>query len=108
MSLIQQISGVLRQHVGRENTVTSMQIAEAIGLKPSAERQIREAIADEDWESHELLVVAIPGLGYYVAADLEECNAYHALLVGLRDALNQKIKKFLKNCTTQGICLHKP
>lgn len=107
MSLIPQIAGVLRQHVGRENTVTSLQIADAIGLKPSAERQIREAIADEDWETHELLVVAIPGLGFYVAADLEECNAYHSLLVSLRDALNQKIKKFLKNCKTQGIRLRK-
>ena len=108
MSLTNQIAGVLRQHVGRENTVTSVQIAEALGLKPSAERQVREAIADEDWESHELLVVGVPGLGYYIAADLEECNAYHSLLVGLRDALNQKIKKFLKNCNAQGIHLRKP
>lgn len=105
MSLIQQIARVLSQHVGRENTVTSVQIADALGLPPTAERTIRNAIADEDWESHELLVVAIPGLGYYVAADLEECNAYLVLLTSLRDSLNQKIKKFLKNCKNQGICL---
>lgn len=107
MSLIQQIAGVLRQHVGRENTVTSLQIADALGLPPTAERTIRHAIADEDWESHELLVVAIPGLGFYIAADIEECNAYLSLLISLRDGLNQKIKKFLKNCKTQGIRLRK-
>jgi len=105
MKLSDQIAHVLRQHQGRENAIRSREIAERIGLPPSADRAIREAIADEDWEARELLVVAIPGCGYYVATDIAEADAYVLFLTMLRDRAVAKLSKFRTAARLLGIHL---
>jgi hypothetical protein len=108
MSLINDIADLLRQHVGRDNAIKSRQIAECLGLPETADRTIRDSIADEDWEARELLVVASPGIGYYVASDISEADAYHALLCLLRDRAHAKVEKFRRTAAKFGITLSKP
>ena len=105
MSIADAIAAELRQHVGRENAIKSGAIVAAIGLRKSAARTVRHIIADEDWESREMLVVGIPGFGFYVANDISECNAYLAFLIMLRDGLTAKIEKFTRSCAKQGLHL---
>lgn len=105
MTLPDQIAHILRQHQGRENAIRSREIAKLIGLAPSADRTIREAISDEDWEVRELLVVAIPGFGYYVATDIAEADAYVIFLTMLRDRAAAKLTKFQTTARRLGIHL---
>lgn len=103
MSLADRIADVLRQHIGRENAIKSRHIAADLGLPPNADRLIRDTIADEDWEAREMLVVAIPGIGFYVATDIAEADAYHALLCILRDRAAAKVEKFRRTAAKLGI-----
>ena len=105
MTIADAIAAELRQHVGRENSIRSAEIASALRLRKSAARTIRQIIADEDWEAREMLVVGIPGFGFYVANDIAECNAYLALLLMLRDSLTAKIERFKRSAKKQGIHL---
>ncbi len=106
MTLADQVAGILRQHVGRENAIKSTRIAAELGISKDG-RSVRHIIADEDWESREMLVVAIPGFGFYVANDISECNAYIAFLILLRDGLTAKIEKFSRTCAKQGLLIKK-
>jgi hypothetical protein len=105
--LSDQIADLMRQHVGRDLAIKSHEIAAALGLPASAERTIRDVIADEDWESRELLVVSIPGIGFYVADDIAEADAYRALLCILRDRAIAKVTKFKATAAKLGLHLAK-
>jgi len=104
--MIDKIAAVLRQHVGRESVITARGIARRLRLPESYERAVRDAIADEDWEPREMLVVAIPGIGFYVASDIAEADAYHALLCILRDRAAAKVEKFRRTAAKLGIRLN--
>lgn len=106
MTLPDQVARVLAAHVGRHAVITSRDIARRLRLPESADRTIRDIIADEDWESREMLVVAIPGIGFYVANDIAEADAYHALLCILRDRATAKVEKFRRTAAKIGITLH--
>ena len=108
MTPIDQIADILRTCQGRESAITSKQIAERMGLPPSADRTIRQAIADEDWESREMLVVGFPGIGFYVADDVSECQAYHVWLSMLAETAAAKVTTFFNQCRKSGITLQKP
>ena len=70
MSLEDKVVAILAAHVGRHAVISSSEIAHRLHLPESADRTIRNSIADEDWEAREMLVVAIPGIGFYVANDI--------------------------------------
>ena len=101
-----QIADILREHVGRDQIISSREIAAQLGLPPDG-RTVRSIIADEDWEDREMLVVAIPGIGYYVANDIAEADAYHMLLCMLRDRATTKLRKFRALTERLGIHLSK-
>lgn len=107
MTLADQIADILRSHRGRESAITSAEIARELQLPRSAERTIRETISDEDWEEREMLVVAVPGFGFYLATDASEVDAYHALLCSLRDRAAAKVTTFVAACRRAGISLEK-
>lgn len=93
MTTADQVANILRQHVGRDSAIKSSEIAAELNHAIDA-RTIREIIADEDWEVREMLVVGIPGIGYYVASDLSEADAYHAFLSILHDRAAEKLQRF--------------
>ena len=107
MSLEDKVVAILAAHVGRHAVISSSEIAHRLHLPESADRTIRNIIADEDWEAREMLVVAIPGIGFYVANDIAEADAYHMLLCILRDRAAAKIEKFRRTCARVGITLSK-
>ena len=108
MRLEDKVAAILAAHVGRHAVITSGEIARRLHLPESSERTVRNIIADEDWEAREMLVVAIPGIGFYVANDIAEADAYHALLCILRDRAAAKVEKFRRTCAKVGITLSKP
>lgn len=79
---------VLRQHVGRDNIIRALDLAEDAGIRGrSRDRSVRdlltEALHDGTLEELEVPLCGIPGRGYFLAADIEEAQAYsdwcHAL-----------------------------
>lgn len=73
---LNELVSLLERHVGRENAITSGEIAEDVsGLKPqgtnySTRKAVREVTMFRD------VPVASSGSGYYVVASAEELDAY--------------------------------
>lgn len=106
MSLIDRIAALLRQHVGRESLISARAIARRLRLpQKDAARLVRDEIANEDWLSREMLVVAIPGAGYFLAADQEEAANYDSVLFKLKVTADSKWKRFRAACHAAGIHL---
>ena len=103
MTTTLKIIGVLRSHVGRENLISSADLARRVGLRPTHARQVRdllsEALHDGTLEELEVPLCAIPGSGYFLAADVEEAQAYHDFLHALATEASRKttaVKKLFR------------
>lgn len=99
------IAAILRGHVGREEALSAPDICRALGWPLKREREVRRVIADEAplWEG--VLVCAKPGDGYFVAANIDEAQAYQNWLVALTNKAALKSSAFRASARAMGLHL---
>ncbi len=107
------VFSILREHVGRDNIITSAEIARQAGLRAEdASRLIRELITDAlhdgTLEELELPVVAVPGSGFFVCSDLEEAEKYVDFLRILASEADRKVKAAQRLFKSFGLHIPKP
>lgn len=102
------IHALLVRHRGEENAITSAEIAERLGLRPSAQRQIREVIAAESALWSDVIVVGFGGLGYFACEGVEEAIKYRDWLLGTFTEIGEKIADFEAHCRRHGIRVPPP
>jgi len=79
--LLVNIIAELRGHTGRDNLISSRDLARVLELPHShGERTVRDlltqALHDGTLEELEVPLCAIPGQGYFLASDITEAQAY--------------------------------
>lgn len=106
-TLLPKIAQVLRQRAGRENAITSFEIALAVNRN---QRAVRAAISENlEWFwDQDIAVLAAPGGGFFVGDDLEQFVKYREVLTALGFQIDEKIKAFDKLCAKRGLCLKAP
>jgi hypothetical protein len=96
---------VLRQHVGRDRSITSIQIARELGFTDGSSRLVRGLIeihGNVDWPG---LLCAAPGDGYYFAADIEDIRQYRSYLATLKKNASAKLKRLDERIAAEGFAL---
>jgi hypothetical protein len=87
---VAQVVEVLRGCVGRERGMTSVAIAERVGILPGRSRMVRGSRVRDLIRDHLLHlpwpVVGDPSSGYYIPATMEEVRRYVADLLGRAEA----------------------
>ncbi len=103
---------ILLQHVGRENLISSRELADQAGIRGrSRTRVVREllseALHDGTLEELEVPLCAIPGSGYFLAADIEEAQAYSDFCSTLATEAARKSKAVINLFRSLGLHLQK-
>lgn len=104
-----QIQAVLRQHVGRDQAISAPGICRILRWPLSLEREVRRIIKDEgrSWggEGELFVVCAIPGRGFFIAADFEEIQNHDNWLSAQYAAVGKSRRDFRTLCKNLGITL---
>lgn len=102
---------VLRSHVGRDEIISAKAIAEEIGIRiRNGDREVREilseALDDGSLEELEIPLCAIPGKGYFLAADIDEAQAYADFISSLATEAARKSRNVTALFKSMGLRLN--
>lgn len=99
----------LAGHQGLDQAISAPALAEETGIPERAIRQLlARQLTEPTWTGDGtdlFIVVAAPGRGYFLAADLEEVYAYRSWLSRLVATAKSKLQSFEARCADLGIAL---
>lgn len=101
----ERVHAALVAHQGRDQAISAPRLCRHLGWSHGREREVRRIIEDNANDNWPGVLCAIPGVGYFFAADLEEIVTYRKYLVALKDAARDKLKRFDASADREGFSL---
>ncbi len=103
------VRAILAKHRGKENIISATRICLKLGLDLRQDREVRRVIKEQAraWSTREepFIVCGVPGLGYFVAQDIEEAQATADWLFHLKEAAIAADGDFRSICRKSGLHL---
>ncbi len=99
------VHAVLLQHRGKSEAITGPRICAELGGEPGDARLVRAIIeehANSQWPG---VLCAVPGTGYFFAANRQEIAQYRQYLLCLSTVARAKVNRFDNRMTAEGISL---
>ena len=99
------VYAVLLQHRGKSEAITGPRICAELGGEPGDARLVRAIIeehANSQWPG---VLCAVPGTGYFFAANRQEIAQYRQYLLCLSTVARAKVNRFDSRMTAEGISL---